>query len=140
MLSTHPWVLGQHRKQLVGGACFWIDNGLSPQCHRLSSRASSSPTPVKTEARSPSINGDFSINDHCYESVYSAVLKLHHLTPFSCQLSPSARLLGILLDGLKLPPVHRERQRPESIFARVTDGQRLSVHINCIAAHHLLRD
>jgi hypothetical protein len=42
---------------------------------------------AKTELRSPSINGDFSINDYCYESVYSAVLKLHHLTPFSCQLS-----------------------------------------------------
>jgi hypothetical protein len=41
------------QNMFVGGASFWIDNGLSPQCHRLSHRASSSPTPAKTESRSP---------------------------------------------------------------------------------------
>lgn len=89
---------------------------------------------AKTEPRSPSINGDFSINDRCYESVYSAVLKLHHLTPCSCQLPPSARLLGILFNGHIFPPVHGESQRPESVLTRATDGHGLPVHVNCVAA------
>jgi hypothetical protein len=63
VLSTHPWVLGRHRKQFVGGTSFWIDNGLSPQCHRLNHCASSSPTPAKTEPRSPSA-GDAGGNLH----------------------------------------------------------------------------
>ena len=47
--STHAWVCCRHRKQLFGGASFWIDNGLSPRCHRLSQRASSFLTPARKD-------------------------------------------------------------------------------------------
>ena len=51
------------------------------------------------------------INRHRHESVGSAVLELDDLMSLSCQSPPVAGLLGILLDGLILPPVHAESQR-----------------------------
>jgi hypothetical protein len=36
---------------------------------------------------------------------------LHDVMPLSCQFSPSARLLWILLNRLILPFIHDERQR-----------------------------
>src|SRR5271165_2631371 len=83
------------------------------------------------------VNPHLPINHDRHKSVGLGVLELHDLMPLSCQLSPSARLLWILLNGFEFPPVHREGYCPEPMSAGAADGHGLSVDIDGVVAHHL---
>lgn len=86
------------------------------------------------------VNSHLPIHRNCYVLPTLYIPELHDLVPFTRQLSPSARLLRVLLNRFILPPIRLEPRRPQPVPARLPDRHRLPCHLDRKISHQLLRD
>ena len=83
---------------------------------------------------------DFAVDSNGHEFVCVDVFELHNLVAVAGQLSPAARLVGILLDGLVLVTVNLEGDGAKAMSAGATYWHALAGEVDPVAVHQLLSD
>ena len=86
------------------------------------------------------VERDLAINNDRREPVAFCVLELHDLMTAASQLSPSARLLRILLNGFVLVPLNTEFGGFQMLPTCTADGCGYPAHANRSAGHQLRGD
>jgi hypothetical protein len=82
----------------------------------------------------------FAIDRYRNKLVREPILELHNRMAFPSELSPAARLIWILFDGLVLAAVHLELHCLQSLRTGAFDGRGRSFKSDLAFVFHLLRD
>jgi len=77
------------------------------------------------------------IHRNRHELVRLHFLKLDDLMSAPGKLTPTARLIRVLLNRFVLGSPYGEGHRPEALLAGAADGEPLAPHLNLVSAHHL---
>ena len=86
------------------------------------------------------VERDLAIDHDSHEFVALRVLDLDDLMTAAGQLSPSARLLGVLLDCLVCMPINSKCCDSQPLTTCSPDGYGLTVHAYGCTRHQLSRD